>query len=49
MIGLLDGKNSIRDVISKFAQFYQEPEELVRNDMEIFFKNILERGWVHVK
>lgn len=49
MVDLLDGKNSIKDVISKLAQFYEKPEELVRDDAEIFFKNLLERDWIHVK
>lgn len=49
MIDLLDGKRNIRDIIYKLAQLYEKPEECVRDDAKIFFKNLLERGWIHVK
>jgi hypothetical protein len=49
MINMLDGKKNIKEVICKIAQFYGKPEELVRNDVKIFFKNLMERGWIHVK
>ena len=49
MISLSDGRNNIGDVITKLAQFYEKPEELVRDDVRNFFKNLLERDWGHVK
>jgi hypothetical protein len=49
MINLLDGKKNIKEVIYNLAQFYEKPEELVRDDAENFFKNLIERDWVYVK
>lgn len=49
IINLLDGKKKIKEVIFKFAQFYEKPEECLRDDVENFFKNLIERDWVHVK
>ncbi|MGA1841539.1 MAG: PqqD family protein [bacterium] len=49
IIDLSDGRNNIRDIISKLARYYEKPEESVRDDVRNFFKNLLERDWVHVK
>ena len=48
-INFLDGKRNIKEIICKLAQIYEEPEELVKNDIEIFFKDLIERDWIHVK
>ena len=49
MIDLLDGEKNIKEIIYKFARLYEKPEEYVKEDVESFFKNLIERNWVHVK
>lgn len=49
MIDLLDGKKNIKEVIYKLAKSYRKPEECMRDDVVNFFKNLLERDWIHVK
>ncbi len=49
MIELLDGRRSIKEVVFRLAQFYEKPEEYVRDDAENFFKNLIKRDWIHVK
>ncbi|MGA1790287.1 MAG: PqqD family protein [bacterium] len=49
ILHLLDGKRDIKDVIHDFAGLYEYPEDLVKEDVMDFLKNLMERGCIHVK
>ena len=49
IISLLNGKRDIKDVIHDFADLFEYPEDLVKDDVMNFFKNLKEQDWIHVK
>ncbi len=49
IVHLLDGHRNVRDVIRAFSMMFEQPEEVLRKDVEHFLSDLYERGWVDVK
>lgn len=48
ILGHLDGIKTVKMVIGKMAEQFEQPNEKIRQDLEIFLDDLHERGWIHV-
>ena len=48
ILGHLDGINTIKMLIRKMAERFEQPKEKLRQDVEIFLDDLHRRGWIHV-
>jgi hypothetical protein len=48
ILSLLDGRRRIDDVVSVLAEMLSESKETIREDTEVFLKDLIGRGWVYV-
>ena len=48
ILSLLDGRRGINDVVSLLAEMLNASKETIREDTEVFLKDLIGRGWVYV-
>lgn len=48
ILSLLDGRRRIDDVVSLLAEMLNASKETIREDTEVFLKDLIGRGWVYV-
>jgi len=48
ILSLLDGRRRIDDVVSILAEMLSESKETIKEDTEVFLKDLIGRGWVYV-
>ncbi len=48
ILSLLDGRRPIDDVVSLLAEMLNASKETIREDTEVFLKDLIGRGWVYV-
>ncbi|OIP63800.1 MAG: hypothetical protein CO150_08480 [Nitrospirae bacterium CG_4_9_14_3_um_filter_53_35] len=46
ILHLLDGHRNVREVIQAFSRMCEQPEEVLRKDVEHFLSDLYERGWL---
>jgi hypothetical protein len=49
IVALLDGERDVGSMIQMIAREYERQEEVVREDVTDFLKNLMERGWVYAR
>ena len=47
-MNLLDGRRSIKDVVELLAEMLDESKETIREDTEVFLRDVIGRGWIYV-
>jgi hypothetical protein len=48
ILSLLDGRRRIDDVVSLLAEMLNASKETIKEDTEVFLKDLIGRGWVYV-
>ena len=48
ILNLLDGRRSIKDVVELLAEMLDESKETIREDTEVFLRDVIGRGWIYV-
>ena len=49
ILTFLDGERNVGSLIQMIAREYGRDEEVVREDVMDFLKNLMKRGWVYVR
>jgi len=49
IISLIKNKKSIKEIFYTYADYYEQPEDILKEDFNIFLEDLIKRGWVHVE
>jgi len=49
ILSLLDGRRNIKDVIHEVSARFEEPEDRVRKDLDLFLEELIRKGWLDVR
>ena len=49
ILKLLNGNRNVQELIQILAQNWEQPEEVVKKDVNLFLMDLVARDWIYVK